>query len=128
SHPSLPPGASISLATIIAISYEILDEPSRRTLRALSVFPPKPNTFSEEAAVVISAESLETIAILCNSGLLEIGEPGRYTFHQTITDYAHLQLTDEAAYERMVEFFVHYVETHETEYEKLELEKNNILM
>lgn len=128
SHPSLLPSVRVSLKAIIAISDEALSEPAQRTLRALSVFPSKPNTFSEEAAVAVSIESVETIAILCSSGLLEVSELSRYTLHQTITDYAKLNLTDNRAYERMVDFYIHYLETHKEDYRLLDLEINNILV
>lgn len=126
-HPSLPMGTPLSLLASIGISYEALDEDSCQALRALSVFPPKPNTFSEEAALAVSAKPFEILTTLTDYGLLEGSGPGRYTLHQTIADYARAKLTDTAAYERMVEFFVHYVEVHETDYNALGLETSNIL-
>lgn len=126
-HPSLPVGTPLSLLAVIGISDEALDEMSRRTLRALSVFPPKPNTFSEEAALAVSTAPAETLDTLADYGLLESSGPGRYTLHQIIADYARVRLTDETAYKRMVEFFVHYVETHERDYGTLDLETSNVL-
>lgn len=126
-HPSLPSGALISLRAVIAISDEAFDEAARRTLRALSTFPPKPNTFSEEAALAVTAESTKALDTLTDYGLLESGGSDRYMLHQTIADYAGLKRIDGGAYERMVTFFVNYVKTHERDYDVLERETGNIL-
>jgi hypothetical protein len=126
-HPSLPEGVQLSLLTVIKISDEALDEESRQTLRALGVFPSKPNTFSEEAALAVASTSIRVIDTLIDFGLLESGGPGRYTLHQTISDYAKSQLMDMVVYERVIEFFIKYVEDHKTESSLLEREASNIL-
>src|SRR5438270_3093811 len=51
--PSLADAPAISLHTLIAVSDQQLDERARTALYALSVFPPKPNTFSESAALTV---------------------------------------------------------------------------
>ncbi|MGB0386624.1 MAG: tetratricopeptide repeat protein [Ardenticatenaceae bacterium] len=126
-HPSLAPNATISVEAIIAISDETLHDSARRALYALSVLPPKPNSFSEEAAEAVSGEPVHALDSLSDYGLLETSGEERYTLHQAITDYAGLRLTDEAAYERMVAFFVDYVEAHERDYDALEPETNNVV-
>lgn len=126
-QPSLPMDTPLSLMAVIEISDDALDKASSHALRTLSVFPPKPNTFSEEAALIVCAAPIEALDNLSDSGLLESSEPGRYTLHQTISDYSRLKLTDEIAYKRMVDFFVHYVKTHLESYSALDLEVNNIL-
>jgi tetratricopeptide (TPR) repeat protein len=127
SHPSLPQGAPISLQAAIAISDAALDEASRRALQALAVFPPKPNTFSEEAALAASGATTEALDLLTDCGLLEPSGIGRYTLHQTIADYARVKGIEQTAYERMVAYFVGYVEHHATDYPLLDLEISNIL-
>ena len=127
SHPSLPQGASISLQAAITMSDAALDEVSRWTLRALAVFPPKPNTFSEEAAVEVSGAPVETLDRMTDYGLLEATGVGRYTLHQTIADYASVQGIDQTNYERMVAYFVRYLERHATDYAMLDLELGNVL-
>ena len=127
SHPSLPEDVPLSLLAVIKISDEALDEEARKMLRALSVFPSKPNTFSEEAAIVAAGTSIDSIDILMDFGLLESSGPERYSLHQAISDYAHLELTDAAAYKRMVEYFIRFVEDHKTDYGLLERETGNIL-
>lgn len=51
---SLPFGAAHSLAASIGISYQSLSKTTRSILLALSVFPVKPNSFSEAAALAIA--------------------------------------------------------------------------
>ncbi len=125
--PNLRPDMPLSLHVIIGMSYQHLDEQAQYALRALSLFPAKPNTFSEEAALAVSAVSPETLDMLTSAGLLEGGGNGRYTLHQVIADYAQVQLADTTAEGRMVEFFISYVETNKTDYEALEVESDNIL-
>lgn len=129
-HPGLSAGAPLSLQTVIGMSDQQVSEEARAVLRALSVFPPKPNTFSEEAAVAVSALPVETLDELTDAGLLESSGPERYTLHQTIADYARLQLAvngDTPVTGRFVEYFVAYVEAHSTDYSALDRESSNIL-
>ena len=125
--PNLRPDMPLSLHVIIGMSYQHLDEQAQYALRALSLFPAKPNTFSEEAALAVSAVLPETLDMLTSAGLLEGGGNGRYTLHQVIADYAQVQLADPTAEGRVVEFFVSYVETNKSDFEALEVERDNIL-
>ncbi|MEO6892525.1 MAG: NB-ARC domain-containing protein, partial [Ktedonobacteraceae bacterium] len=88
SHPSLTSETPLSLQSVFAVTDQLLSEEARAALYALSAFPPKPNSFSEEAALVIAACSVETLDALSDSGLLESSISDRYTLHQTIADYA----------------------------------------
>ena len=92
--PCLPPGSSLSLLAMIAISDQQLDEMARFALRSLSVLPAKPSTFSEEAALAITGFPPDVLDRLSDAGLLESSEPGRYMLHQVIVDYAQLHLND----------------------------------
>ncbi|GCE08109.1 tetratricopeptide repeat protein [Dictyobacter aurantiacus] len=127
-HPSLEIGAPLSLQTVIGISVQQISDDARTTLGALAVFPPKPNTFSEEAAVEISALPVETLDELSDAGLLESSGPERYTLHQTIADYASSHLSESTVYQRLVTYFVAYADQHARDYVKLDLESNNILL
>ena len=86
--PSLAPAVPLSLQTVLAVSDRQLDEREQLALRALSVFPAKPNSFSEEAALAASDMPVEVLDALSDAGLLESSGPGRYMLHQVITDYA----------------------------------------
>lgn len=116
----------LSLQTVIAITDRKLEEREQLALRALSVFPAKPNNFSEEAAIAVSDAPVEVLDALSDAGLLESSGPGRYTLHQTITDYAQAHREDSMPYQRMAEYFAAFVEQYKKEYDLLEQESNNI--
>lgn len=118
-HPSLPDGAPLSLLAAIGISYEALDEVSSLALRSLSVFPPKPNTFSEEAALAVCIVSEEVLYTLTDYGLLENSGGGseRYMLHQVISDYAKTQLGEmenRDVFQRYLRYFVELAEIMES--------------
>jgi hypothetical protein len=125
-HPSLPIGSRISLESVIALSDEALDFRSRNVIRALSVFPSKPNTFSEKAALAIANTTTSHIDKLYDYGLLEASGAGRYTIHQTIAEYAKSKLTTRVPQERMVEFFINHLEINEKNYSVIDQDINNI--
>ncbi len=125
-HSSLPQSARLSLQAVIAVSDQHLDEQSSLALRSLSVFPAKPNSFSEEAALAVCACSVDVLDTLCDAGLLESSGSGRYTLHQTIADYAHMSLSDSSASHRFVTYWIEYVESHEKNYDALEHENTHI--
>lgn len=122
----LAPSMPLSLQTVIAISDRQLEEQEQLALRALSVFPPKPASFSEEAAVAVSSVPVETLDILSDAGLLESSGPGRYTLHQTIADYARIHLLDDSVYSRMADYYADLVTQHAQDLDMLDQEVNNI--
>ena len=126
-HPSLLGANTISIKALIAVSDDVLDEAARRTLYALSVFPPKPNTFSEEAALAVSNGPVDALDTLSDYGLLESHGDERYTLHHVIADYANIQHNGHEAEARLVNFFVSYLTQHEKEHQALESETDNIL-
>jgi tetratricopeptide (TPR) repeat protein len=115
--PSFEERSTISLKAVIGVRYEALDDNARQMLRAVSIFPPKPNTFSEDAASATAATSGKTFRDhLVDAGLVEDVGGDRYTLHQTIRDFAFSMLDKEpgenqAANERLAHFFVEYVQT-----------------
>jgi tetratricopeptide (TPR) repeat protein len=117
----------ISLEAAIKTSYDVLDEVSREALLSLSVFPAKPNSFSRDAALAVTAASSRSLNKLFDYGLLEAGGEDKYTLHKTISDAARSMLKDTHAYQRMVDFFVAYVRKHGTDYHALNQETANIL-
>jgi transcriptional regulator with XRE-family HTH domain/tetratricopeptide (TPR) repeat protein len=125
--PSLTHGTPLSLQSAIAVSDQQLSEAAREVLRALAVFPPKPNSFSEEAALAVARAPVEILDQLSDAGLLESSGAGRYTLHQTIADYASAHLRETLAGERLVAYVVAYLEKHTTDYAALEAESRNIL-
>jgi tetratricopeptide (TPR) repeat protein/transcriptional regulator with XRE-family HTH domain len=125
--PSLSDTTPLSLHATIAISDQQLSPQAHAALCSLSVFPPKPNSFSEEAALAITQEPVEILDVLWDAGLLESSGPSRYTLHRTIADYAQTQTRDLAAQKRLVNYMLPYIQTHQRDYEALEEEANNIL-
>jgi transcriptional regulator with XRE-family HTH domain/tetratricopeptide (TPR) repeat protein len=125
--PYLPVNTPLTLKAAIAVSDMRLEERERSVLRALSVFPAKPNSFSEEAALMVSQAEPEALDVLCDAGLLESNSPGRYTLHQTIADYAGTHLTEVLAGERLVVYCISFIENNVANYEALELECHNLL-
>lgn len=126
-HPSMPYQVWISLEAVIDISYEILDLPQQQTLHHLSVFPAKPNSFSIPAAEAVADLPSTAIYALVDAGLLEPYGRDRYTLHQTIADFARRKLSDSAAFQRLAEFYIHFSETFERDYDVVEEEMSNIL-
>jgi transcriptional regulator with XRE-family HTH domain len=119
--------ALLSLEAVIETSVRQLDEAARRVLSMLSTFPAKPGSFSEEAALVVSGAPLELLDELIDAGLLESSGPGRYMLQQTIVDYASTREYNSDANKRMVEYFINFVEVHETDFETLDREASNVL-
>jgi tetratricopeptide (TPR) repeat protein/transcriptional regulator with XRE-family HTH domain len=128
SYTAMPAEAPLSsLQAVINLSDQHLAKQTQDTLRALSIFPAKPNSFPEEAALAVALTPVEALDTLADAGLLEGSGVGRYTLHQTIADYARLQRTDTLVEERMVSFYSLFVEVHATDYDALEREMDNIL-
>jgi tetratricopeptide (TPR) repeat protein/transcriptional regulator with XRE-family HTH domain len=126
-HSSLPSGSALSLQSVFAVTDQQLDGQARATLYALSVFPSKPNSFSEEAALAVANCDVPILDALFDAGLLESSVSGRYTMHQTIADYARFHLQDFTVYERFISYITDFTEEHKKDYELLEQESNLIL-
>ncbi len=126
-HSSLPGGTPLSLQSVFAVTDQQLDEHARAALYALSVFPPKPNSFSEEAALAIANCTVAALDTLLDAGLLEGSTSGRYSLHQTIADYARSHLEKTTPYERLISYFTNFVDAHKKDYALLEQESNLIL-
>lgn len=125
--PSLQQDKPVSLQSIIEVSDQFLPPVAQQALRDLAVFPAKPNTFSEDAALAVINAPLEILDILLDMGLIESAGIGRYMLHQVIADYARIHQQSQAPYHRFIDYFTRHAATHEQEYEELERESNNIL-
>lgn len=124
---ALPSGASISLQAAIDLSRASLEPAAERALCNLSLFMPKPNTFSEAAALTVADCTVEVLDVLVDHGLLESIVPDRYSMHQTIADYAAIRGSDTEAIERLVQHFVQFAEDRQSEHNILDLELTNLL-
>lgn len=85
----------VSLEMEVAAVDRHLDAEAQQALRLLSIFAPKPESFSEEEALVVCQLPVETLDALSDAGLLEGVQPGRYAMHRVVTDYARLCLAKE---------------------------------
>lgn len=87
SSSSLAEMIPLSLYAVIAICARLLSQDAWTTLSDLAIFPPKPHSFSEEAALVVSKQSPEMLNELYEIGLLEKRGERRYSLHQTVVEY-----------------------------------------
>lgn len=123
----LPGGSALSLQAIIGLSMTGLERDAREMLFALSVFPAKPGTFTEEAALAVACRPLQLLDNLVDAGLIECTGPVRYTLHQTIADYARTQCRDQLAEQCMARYYVDLLAQHGSDYELLEQETANLI-
>ncbi len=117
---------SLSLQSVIAVSDHYLNQQAREGLRSLGVFPARPASFSEDAALAVMGTSVEVLDTLCDVGLVESSGAGRYTLHQTITDYARVNRADDGALRRLVAYTVPFIEEQRKAYDVLEREEGMI--
>ncbi|MGH2493426.1 MAG: tetratricopeptide repeat protein [Ktedonobacteraceae bacterium] len=126
-HTSLQIDMPLSLYTVIDVTCRQLNSQVKATLLALSVFLPKPNNFSEQAALHVADCKVDALDTLIDRGLLEMADASHYTLHQTIADYAHTALHENAPYERLIAYATDLVEKHRKDYEILEPEYSTII-
>ncbi|MFQ5923655.1 MAG: NB-ARC domain-containing protein, partial [Anaerolineales bacterium] len=123
----LPTDEPISLQAVIALSDEALETSTRSALRRLSIFPAKPSTFNEQAAIAISGETVQELDRLVDAGLLEPSGRGRYAMHRTISEFARTRSDATAPVEAMVDHFVGLTERKSGQFNALNPEIQNIL-
>jgi tetratricopeptide (TPR) repeat protein len=123
----LPTDEPISLQAVIALSDEALESSTRSALRRLSIFPTKPSTFDEQAAIAISGETVQELDRLVDAGLLEPSGRERYAMHRTISEFARTRSDAAAPVEAMVDHFVGLAERNSEQFNALNPEIQNIL-
>lgn len=104
-HPSLPLGVPLSLRAVIGLSVEQLGTAGSEVLASLSMFVPKPNTFSEPAAAAVTAAPADAISALIEAGLVEAIGTDRLAIHQAVHDFASVGRVYGSEEDRMVDFF-----------------------
>ncbi|WP_407522700.1 tetratricopeptide repeat protein [Methylobacterium oryzisoli] len=124
--PNINSERGATLATVIGLSANVLTEKARRALSALAIFAPKPNTFSENAALAaIGSKGTLELDALVDSGLLEVAHSDRYWLHQTVRDYASGGRRSKASAKRLVEYYRNVCTTSVSE-ENLVLDWTNL--
>ena len=125
--PHLPEYVPLSLQATIATSSGYLSQEARACWDALAVFPAKPNSFSEEAALAVSQQGEAGLDALWDAGLLESSGPGRYSLHQTIADYARARGEQREAQARLVCYLLNWLQEYERDDEQVEMETSNLV-
>ncbi|MEE9215985.1 MAG: NB-ARC domain-containing protein [Anaerolineales bacterium] len=123
----LPSDEPISLQAVIALSDKALEPATRSALRSLSIFPAKPSTFDEQAAIAISGETTQELDRLVDAGLLEPSGGERYAMHRTIGDFSRTLMDTSAPVGAMVDHFVRLTERNSGQFNALNPEIQNIL-
>lgn len=95
-RPSLDADLPISLRAVIQISFDVLKPAILDGLCALTVFRPKPATFTSQLAREIAGVDPTTLRILVEHGLLEHIPPDRYALYNVIAECAQQGLATDA--------------------------------
>jgi tetratricopeptide (TPR) repeat protein len=101
-QPSLPIETPVTLRRVIALSDAGLSEAARQALGGLAVFPPKPNTFGEKAALAVTGAAPAAWDALLDAGLVESMGAGRFSLHPSVGDYAATLAGTAAAGPRLI--------------------------
>jgi tetratricopeptide (TPR) repeat protein len=123
----IPSNEPISLQAVIALSDEALEASTQSALRRLSIFPAKPSSFGEQAAIVVSGETAQELDRLVDAGLLEPSGGGRYSIHRTIGDFARTRSDTAAPVGAMVNHFIRLTERNTEQFNELDPDIQNIL-
>jgi len=128
------PASTLSLQSVIALTDQQLCEQARMALYALSVLPPKPDTFSEEAALMVADCDSDTLDMLVDAGLLECRNFDRFTLHKTIADYASARLKklalapEQGPALRLIRYVLAFLQEQAHEYDAFERESATIMV
>ena len=100
-----------SLQTVIALSVAALGIVEANALRALALFPAKPTSFSEAAALAAISmpemDGLRALDLLADVGMVEGATDGRYAIHPTIVDYLRLDAPIAKAIPPVLTYYQH---------------------
>ncbi len=126
-QPGVPAGYPRTLEATVALSEEALDEQSQTAFRMLSVLPPKPNSFSELAALRVTAQAPRALDQLVDAGLVEPAGSDRYVMHPVLADYGRQRLEGSEAAVHLAQFAAEFVERNQREFAALDVEIINLL-
>ncbi|HEX2907930.1 MAG TPA: tetratricopeptide repeat protein, partial [Phototrophicaceae bacterium] len=109
-------------------SYQLLSAEQQQVFRALGVFGGE--DFSLEAAAYVVELSTDRTADFIRSlyglSLVQLGHSGRYRLHPLLRELALAETIQPVTWQRMVTFFVQYLETHREDYPALDAESPNL--
>jgi tetratricopeptide (TPR) repeat protein/GTPase SAR1 family protein len=95
-----------SIYRSLSKSYSFLDGSSQKALQSLSVFPPQPNTFSEQAALAIIHWGVKSFELLVDIGLITRSSNDRYAFHQLNHEFVKTQINIKLPYEDLISYYI----------------------
>jgi len=100
------PDRQRSLRAVFDTSWVKLGQPTRSTIKALSVFR---SNFSREAAQAITGLSAKTLLELTNKSWIQPQENGKYQIHELLRQFAHQALENEpVTYTQVRERYCNY--------------------
>ena len=108
--------SQISIGLSLSTTWERLSLPARQALSDLTLFPPKGNTFSEQAALATLAESEGALRELISAGLIETHAGGRLAIHQSIHDFAAQQAPSDAAARRWIQYWQTFLRKYQMDF------------
>lgn len=113
----------------LSLSVEELSDEGRRAFWALSLFPPEPSSFSEDAGEAVSG-TLDVLDELVDYSLLKSeddGEQVRYSMHPSFAEYALKYLPSDAqASQQYMTFYRNFVSAHHRDYDGMMIEARNV--
>ncbi|HEX6819781.1 MAG TPA: NB-ARC domain-containing protein [Ktedonobacterales bacterium] len=115
-----------SVLACIDASYRAVSPRARSLLVALSLFPPKPNTFSEDVALAVGAAEPRVLDTLVDSSLVEAVQEGRYALHQCIAEYVCAKRHSARADARFADYYRALLEKADGDDARWEREGANI--
>ncbi|HPH96794.1 MAG TPA: tetratricopeptide repeat protein [Anaerolineaceae bacterium] len=116
----------VTLQAILDVSYVSLPQKAQQALHTLALFPSKPGSFSDEAAMAVLEENIEDLDTLVDYGLLENVGVDRYSMHQVIADFAGLKYPPEPQIKAFFQYWVRWLDVHQTDYPQIDLETHTI--
>lgn len=119
-----------SVRASIALSYEGLPAELQNVFVGLSIFGGE--DFSVEAVSFLLNLTIDDahdrLRQLYSYSMVHLSQIDRYRLHPLLRDFGREKLSEPADWrQRMVAFFIQYIERHQTDYERLDIEFDNIL-
>ena len=114
------------IASLIGLSIENLPADVQQLFRNLTIFQPKPNSFSQDMALAVTGRSPEQFYRLVDSGLVESLGQDRYTLHQLVCDVGRIDFDQNLLVESYLTSISTFVNAQGSNFNRLQLDQINI--
>ena len=118
-----------SVRLSFSVSYDVLPDNLQMFFANLGVFGGE--DFGVAAVAYVSetplSDCIENLSALRKLSLIVQGQSARYHLHPLMRDFAREKISDLLVYERTIEYFINYVESHEKDLVALDLEASNFI-